>query len=838
MVVVTSSPTARVFSGVGTSKVTFIPSKSPSTSKSSSGAGSYILADEKTGKVGYASAGVEAVYSGSKSQGTAQPTYIRGVGGGVRLTPATTVITQPSGSTAQRLSRSDVVVSQSLYNKYLKDTGSPLRRASGTDTAVLTSGRQRVKDSLGGGGFPLPYSRFQESSQPYIEAMRVEKERKQQQEIVINRAARGTFAEGSYIYGEALVNKGLGLVSRAEGMYKSGKVGNVLLATPVGITGGLLGTAGELIKQPYYYGRDVSILTGGFGSTRMTKEERGLFTPAEKISAGLNTGVRGFAFGYGIFKGASVPSSTLTGSDKLLMGAGALGVGYMGFDYLTTPAGEQRTRKGFEYGGSLVGLGILGGAGQSIGREYNPYLRLSAGNLQGQIVGSGLKRYEGTLKGKVLINGKIAKAPPGYAVPKTIYKIDVPARYITTTAGRNTGGGSFVSLRIDQGTTYFSSSYKSFFGNTYYARGKISSSGFTNVKYFKGDTLKGAASFKGSPLGFLGEDKLQLKQGYRLIDYDYTREELKSVGFKNLISRKYTGGTADILSSDVTIFTAKTGGIAKASRFNIIGAFDYSGGSQKAYGDVIKTRYVPVDYIPKAEALRINIKDFGASVSKPANTIVYQRVTSQRFFSFNKKGNIPLPNPLSLVTSRNVPLGVRGAQFGKSAIFGDAAPKLKPSLVLIPGLNLRSSPSMRLKPSFDNVLSPRMISSPRSTVSFKPITIPRLTTTTRLMTKTIPDLKITPDLKLSLTPDPSINIDVGIDTPPPPPPPIIPPPTPFYFPRGSGFRPGRRYNGIPGVFKPKYTASVTASVLGIKGRKPSKMLIESGITLRPIPRGL
>ena len=104
-------------------------------------------------------------------------------------------------------------------------------------------------------------------------------------------------------------------------------------------------------------------------------------------------------------------------------------------------------------------------------------------------------------------------------------------------------------------------------------------------------------------------------------------------------------------------------------------------------------------------------------------------------------------------------------------------------------------------------------------------------------TKPIIDIGLKPKQDTLITQIPKITqIPEQITTTTPPP--RTPPPTTFILPsfgRKQAGRKPRKQSNIFSPFNPKYIPSLGAAIFNIRGKKPSKRLYTTGLTLRPLP---
>jgi hypothetical protein len=797
--------------------------------------GSFPITDSEGNIIaqGYGTSDVTAIYRGgvkSKSKETlivgsySEPAINEAGESGTLTTTKRYDAPTSSGGVSSR-SASDVRVSPSLYNKYLKDTGSPYRRAEGSDEAYLVSGRERAKEEAQEYvSQSLPFDRFKESNPPYI----AEVNRLSAQEKVFERYEKGTIVEGLNIGGDWLREKGVNILKLRDSADFRQKTPASFVANTGSIIGGnVVGGAGSFLKQPSQFGRDALISTG-WG---LSKQDKALFTPAERLGAGINTGVRAVTLGLGAYSGLKAPVG-LTKFDIGLIGAGIVGAGAMGLDYLSTPKGRARSLKGFDIIGNIGGLVSLGYAGKSIGMEYNPYLKLNPITTRATTRATGYKKgFSYDKYGLIKIDGKITG----------ISKLQTSNLYeptlVTTTRGRGVGASQFSAVKLGNGgKTYFSSSYKSVVGNNYYGRGTITDTGKVSISYFKGDKLIGKSSFKNDYSIYLTEKVFSSTRARSLkAKPEIAYKVYKGIGIRNVVSKDFSGFVKSDALNFVSVRTKGGGAFNKAMNTNFQYANDYpyltGQGNPASTIYNIKTGRVssPEFIITKGKA--------GYSVSKPSYAIVteYTGVTRNVFLSKkgSYSGSLNFPFKISLV-NRNVGVTLRNVKINNIEYFGNLIPKSKAFPLLAPTLKLNSSYNHSNRfASFS--LGSELYSGSKERVvgatSFKPDT--RLTLFSGLKSDTSSVFTgITPTIS---TPTP-INPITPIINPPVVNPPITPPV--YGFPRGLGFGGGgKERKDVAGLFNPKYVASVGAGLFGIRGSKPSKAIIESGLTIRPISRG-
>jgi hypothetical protein len=310
----------------------------------------------------------------------------------------------------------------------------------------------------------------------------------------------------------------------------------------------------------------------------------------------------------------------------------------------------------------------------------------------------------------------------------------------------------------------------------------------------------------------------------------------------------YQGTARTTVSSDLKIYTPKgtSKGIKYATKFNLVNVLDLTGDTAlKGFGGKVKTRYIPVKYIPETEVIKVtDIGGYSLRVSKPSSAIIKQKIRTEsvlQAFISDKSGRVAITGRKMLnYQTRKIYIPERRITLPEQKIFiglDKASGQTAIPLIINRSLDKKlfsASPQLSSNAfglSFNLRPSTRVI--PRQIPVSSQIISPSLSITPSLTSQT----KTFTSLSPSISPPPP----VFAPSLPPPPPPVTPPPTIFGFgvPKGRGWERGKPlFNDLSGSFNPKYTASVTAGVLGIKGEKPPKFIIESGIGIRPIIRGV
>ena len=845
----------------------------------SSGAGvipEFDIEGKPTGRFGFAGSGVTAVYSGKKSDkssdslitGTftgAEGTTTKSYSLSSRVIPsdvstgrsdynprrdalfnATNRVNPVSDSGIVYSSRDSswVNISPSLVNKYNRDTSSPMREVTGSDVVYVQSPRQSLINDWGSGGSMdyLPFDRFSAGAIEILPSINADFDRRDRQETFFGNLEGNSGVGVLRSAGDKLGVFSESLRARAEDLPSGAEYYS--LKGSLGLGALLTGYGGALLKYPSNVGRDVIRFESGFSRD---EDVRSLFTGRERLVAGVNTGVRAFTFVYGASRGAGfgvVSGKGMSGFDKISLGAGLVGVGFMVADVVNSPTRSVAFSKAYGYGAEVTGLGLLGGFGGQLGVEFNPYLKLTPNFVSGKVAGSGFGSVRKDMLGNTDVLGKYFKG----TYVDTSYGINyAKSNYIL---GRGGGSGAkYYSVKMNTGKTYFTSSYRGLFHN-YYARGTIAGNGFTRVNYFRGDVVKFSNSFRSGGV-VLGENNLLMSGRKRLTKPDFTLESSRSESFSNVLSKGWSGGSKDVVSSEFVIFTPENAGsITRATKTGL-----FFGDNPSSKVSLVKTKYIPVDYIPKVRVIKVTGGDGVAFVNKPSTAKASQFIDVKRFFGFVKgEGNwidltggsgglapqrFSIPNSVSVkpvftplsnvvISKTNIPVFDTGIVSGRNVSFL-LLPQFSTRNVLDSSLSLSNrlnfdvssrATSGLVSTSVSSVLSPSVSFSPSSSLASFSVT----RSVSRVVNVNV-DVNVNPSFNTGLSFNPNFN-------------PIIPPTSsPLYFPSGLGGFGSKSSGFLSGVsFNPEYVGSVMAGDRRLFGKMPSKLSVSSGLAVRPLLR--
>ena len=840
--ITTTSTTARVPTSSGYESITSVGNKNQA------GAGAYFDTGV-TGKVGYASGAVDKIVSGTADKGFV--TYNPGSNliGGV---PLPTRVTQqlPAG----------VPVSAGVYNKVINDeygVNSPHIRATPNDYVTLSTNRPIKPDSYELFKSAQPLNNFKFGISSLLPAINERINRRNEQEQFFTNLERGTATGMLRGLGDKTYSFSERLRSKAENVPEGYQYSRLRGSLGMGALGA--GYASALLKLPSEWSRDVVRFESTFAGGYKNRDVNKLFTTGEKISGGINTVIRSFVFVYSAGKGAGIPSSGKIGFfDKSLITAGGIGVGLGVYDIATTRDRSERFAKSYRFGAEITGIVGLGMAGSKLGSEFNPYTKLLPSTEKTIFFnrgGSGSKVVSGNEMVDVNIIGKNVKN--GFI--KTNYEFNVqPGTY---TIGKGKG---YFSTQVGEGKTYFTTNYKGLFNN-FYGRGTVSNEGVASINFYRGDVFKGSYGYK-TPNFYLSEAALSLSARQRVVDYDFTREFKGGINYNEIIgSKDVFGGFKTTVKSDLTAYTPnpKISNMAQ-NRFY----FDWFKGERgNVEIDLIPTKYVFVDYIPKNKGVNIIRSNNNLIIDKPSFGMVNEKITwNQKGYVTGKNIFIDLSegsgglstsnirtNKLieggKLVNIQRVPssssFNIPKAElnFGTTNYLKTSSLSFIPTFTK-PFISDRVVPKTELvnKLKVNSFVSNKNFNLGRTSNIVKPINLLTTVPTTKMvgLSKSLTiNQQITTNPINDFNPGFTPNINIipsftpNIIVPPPPPPPTIP----FGFPGGSGGRKFFGYSFLRSSRLTRYVPSYSALFFGLKGSyKPGK-LSKSGLDYRPITPG-